>query len=1207
MLRNLIVLPDGTEIFSGNPRGNAVASAEYRQKVNSGTELTIGSVCASCLSMKLIAGGGNLSIGAGTEFSYYKVSDNGERTKIGLFTMEKPTRSGANSYQIEAYDRVSWLDKDLTDWLSSLNGWPYSVENFAKMVCDACGLSLATTTLPNGDYQIRKFSGSGVTGRMLMQWLGQITCRFIRTNADGEIEFAWYADKGKEITTRGEFAYFGGGLSYEDFTVAEIQKVQIKASENDNGTVYPDGSEEELNTYKITGNYLLTAETGDELKPVARAIFEQLQGVTYTPCKVSIQATTEINAGDIVRITDRNGVTITAYVMSKTNKGQKDTLECTGSYKRDSSTATNTLTMKALNGKVLDIKKNVDGLRIENKDTAGKVTTLELTVDGLKTSVKDAEGNISKLEQSSKEITASVESVKKTSEKALKEAQKNATDLTNYAAQVSGSLTDLQNQIDGAIETWFDNYVPTATNAPASSWTTTEDKNKHLGDLFYIVDNEDKGGLVYRWALTNGVYGWVLVEDTEVAKALETASKAKDTADGKRRVFVAQPKPPYDVGDLWTNNTDLYVCQTARAEGSHTASDWKLATEYTTEKTVKALIKVAEDSVALQVQSVEKKVDGISCGGRNLLKNSSFSKNLKDWEPVGARFERVDGVGCCHITGANGTTKYISQDILAAIAEDSTEQTYVFTADVRLDSYIAGGTNPYVKLYLDGTYDKNGASAWLGGTTVSGTQELKQYSDHGWVRAEWVVRFKRPPTSMKAQIYARDFTGDLYFKNFKLERGNTATDWTPAPEDTEAEIAEVKEEVSTLKVTAKGVDMVSEDSNGKLVSFIGNRDTGGVWEAKYTKNGSVTSALYFDFAKGSFVFDGHVVARSGEIGGCFIVGGKLQVPAANIDGTLTIGQIPSNVATTDYVTSQGYQNASQVTTITNDTISTTNVTAQYLHVKAANIDGTLTAKQIDADNLVVQGANVKGSLSSNMIYVPSSYSYSSYANGGTWIDGSGLRVYSADGTGINYLDFGITYSNIASGNSTYILNIGNGTATAYGEWTFSGKIKSFTLGTQSSSYRIEAVRDKLSFYYSTTQCGLIETYTSYVNIVGTWRTNGSAWITSSDARLKNTIEDFTPAHDILFDHLRPRTYRWNEGTSDRTHSGFIVQEVVDAVGKAGLTTKDFAAVVNFKNDSGEDDGWGLRYEELISLNTWQIQKLKARIAELEGRLNYEVN
>lgn len=279
------------------------------------------------------------------------------------------------------------------------------------------------------------------------------------------------------------------------------------------------------------------------------------------------------------------------------------------------------------------------------------------------------------------------------------------------------------------------------------------------------------------------------------------------------------------------------------------------------------------------------------------------------------------------------------------------------------------------------------------------------------------------------------------------------------------------------------------------------------------------------------------------------------------------------------------------------------INSDELHVNAANIDGTLTAQQIDADNLVVQAANVKGALSSNMIYVPKSHLYSSYTNGGTWIDGSGLRVYNADKTGINYLNFGITYSNIASGISAVILDIGLSTATAHGEWTFDKFIRTPSLQLSGTdAHRVGISSGQLVFFYNDKDIAVMDGQSTYVNLYGTWRANGSAWISGSDARWKNTVEDFTPAHDILFDHLRPRTYKWNEGTSDRTHSGFIVQEVVEAVEKSGLTTKDFAAVVNFKNDNGEDDGWGLRYEELISLNTWQIQKLKESIKRLESEI-----
>ena len=154
--------------------------------------------------------------------------------------------------------------------------------------------------------------------------------------------------------------------------------------------------------------------------------------------------------------------------------------------------------------------------------------------------------------------------------------------LDTYAAEVSKDIENLQNQIDGNITSWFGDYVPTASNEPASGWTTEDLKSQHLGDLFYINEGAGQGGTVYRWTLVNGVYQWVIVEDTDVAKALAAAAAAQDTADSKRRVFVVQPTPPYDVGDLWAQGSggDLMRCKTSRASGSYSASDWELASKY---------------------------------------------------------------------------------------------------------------------------------------------------------------------------------------------------------------------------------------------------------------------------------------------------------------------------------------------------------------------------------------------------------------------------------------------------------------------------------------------------------------------------------------------------------------------------------------------------------------------------------------------------
>lgn len=474
MLKTIIVLPDGTELSSGVTGTNAVQSVTITEMVNDSLELTLGSTCANMLEAKLITPEGGLPIAKGDELTVYREDLDGVRHKVGLFTTEKPTRPSANTMTVTAYDRVSWLDKDLTLWLDALDAWPYALHAFTQMVCQACGLTLANEEIPNGDYYVRAFSADGITGRQLIRWVGQIAGRFCRATADGEIEFAWYTpitthDVGitdKRPTKRSEDAivtddgngnitinansvnvvddgqgnvtissdqvevyddgngnvfltitnrldtlfYYMNSLTFEDYVVAPIEKVQLRQNEEDVGTVYPDTAEA-LNTYIITGNYLLTASSGDELVPVAQTIYEGLQGVTYTPCKVSVPANMHIRAGHIVHIIDKNGKKITAYVMTKTTSGQKDTLECTGSATRVSSTAVNNQTFKAIAGKVLNLRTDVDGLKVENKGTAGNVASLSLEIEGIEAQVKKQQQETEGIRQDYTNVSQTAENV----------------------------------------------------------------------------------------------------------------------------------------------------------------------------------------------------------------------------------------------------------------------------------------------------------------------------------------------------------------------------------------------------------------------------------------------------------------------------------------------------------------------------------------------------------------------------------------------------------------------------------------------------------------------------------------------------------------------------------------------------------------------------------------------------------------------------
>lgn len=174
----------------------------------------------------------------------------------------------------------------------------------------------------------------------------------------------------------------------------------------------------------------------------------------------------------------------------------------------------------------------------------------------------------------------------------------------------SPQIKVLQEQIDGQIEAFFGDYVPDGNNEPASTWADDTTKEKHLGDLFYIVNNEEYGGQAYRYAKINGEYKWDYVKDTAVVKALADAAQAQNTANSKKRIFGAEPVPPYDIDDLWVQGKtgDILKCQKAKAEGaSYDADDWVRASKYTDDSAVTAFIKgVFADTI----ESLQEQLDG---------------------------------------------------------------------------------------------------------------------------------------------------------------------------------------------------------------------------------------------------------------------------------------------------------------------------------------------------------------------------------------------------------------------------------------------------------------------------------------------------------------------------------------------------------------------------------------------------------------------
>ena len=405
MQKSILVLPDGTELSSGRGTANALMNVELKEVVNSNTELTPGSVCCACLEATLIAPGGALSISAGTEVIAYTEYDDGSREQNGIFTLEKPTRSSANTYKLIAYDHVAKLDVDLSAWFAEqAKAFPMKMQDLVILVCEKCGVALANDSIPHGNSVVNYMAIGEVTGRKLLQWAAQISARFVHATPEGELEFAWYKKKTtlciapSRIKADGvtSIPYFEGSLTYEDYEVASVEKVQIRNSDDDVGVVWPSDLEEG-NTYVVSTNYLLASMSASELDYVAQSIYQALMNFTYVPCKVSIPRGSGLKAGDIVTVTDANGVTFDTCIMTRTVSAGKEVLECTGSPSRGSSTAVNNRNYEALTGKVLSIKTAVDGLKVENKDLKDNYAKLSLSVEDISAEVADAKGDIATL------------------------------------------------------------------------------------------------------------------------------------------------------------------------------------------------------------------------------------------------------------------------------------------------------------------------------------------------------------------------------------------------------------------------------------------------------------------------------------------------------------------------------------------------------------------------------------------------------------------------------------------------------------------------------------------------------------------------------------------------------------------------------------------------------------------------------------------
>jgi len=486
------------------------------------------------------------------------------------------------------------------------------------------------------------------------------------------------------------------------------------------------------------------------------------------------------------------------------------------------------------------------------KNTADAASTTagqaKATADGAKSTADTAKSTADTAK-------STADTAKSTADAAKSTAETNATDLTNYITSNNSTLEVMQSLIDGSIMTWFFPRPPADANEPTSKWTTTDLKNQHLGDLYYDTDT----GYCYRYQVEHQVYSWQRITDVDVTKALADAKNAQDTADGKRRVFTVQPTPPYDVGDLWTAGAtgDIKRCRIAKtSEQSYAASDWELASKYTDDTTANAA-KSTADNATTAANAAKDTANAASTTANAAIKTANTANDTANTAKDTAKAAKSTADAAKSTADAAKSTvngmKLGGRNLLKGTSMDSKAVTtpttasttwgsgFAFPADASRRAVIPYGAeyrcSVDVLLPVDGriVVDMNNyaevGTSWAGNDNDNSNRRTAtafNVKANVWTRISWGSENTRDANAGKQAIYVNDSVGLLpqsaavtwHYRGLKVELGNKATDWTPAPEDVEATTDQLRDDLnsteSALNTQINEVSKKTDSTNSAL-------------------------------------------------------------------------------------------------------------------------------------------------------------------------------------------------------------------------------------------------------------------------------------------------------------------------------------------------------------------------------------------------------
>ncbi len=851
MYQSVLRLKDGTELTGGSP-GSAVKSLTLHTAVNAGQEFTIGSAFSDYIEAEIWADpGGSLQITAGDALTLYRQDDAGNRAKVGVFYAEKPTRTKRNSYKVTAYDTMSKLDADFSGWLRANQAqFPKTIWQLVQLACQRAGVALASSSLPiNGSYSVQAFYADDLTCRQIISWAAEAAGCYAHMNTDGKLQFLTYTDKRStaKITPDGasnSTAYYADSLSYEDYTVKAIEKVQIRQSDSDVGVIYPD-STTATNTYAVQGNLLLTTGTEANLKSVVQNLYNVLKNVTYTPCKVSVPSSSGLACGQIVHVKDARGREFDTYLMSATISSGKASFESVGSASRESSSAVNSQSYKNLTGKMLEIKTSVDGLEVKASDLTGKYTDLKATVDGLSSEVKKD----TKITGGGNLILGS-ESFKNA------ELKGNTGDGSSITYELTGGAT-MANTNSNRYFHWqtVNEHVSAGVTLCLSvmykpvSGTDELCMEINYNNTWAVIKAADQIEIKQTngWVLRYGL--WTPSSDA-IVKWVDIGSGSTHAGTGNytNKFELLHPMLQYgNAPTAWTASSGDYITEeNAKSLISQSANEIK--TEVRSLKETTTTISNDLDStkrefktVKESVSSIDQKADSITqtvtqriTGGNNIIagtddwNNATLDAGGNDLSKKGTY--TISGESVRVTNKARNTRFHFGADKTLVIAKG---MTYCASVLYKLNS----GTD---SLFLQfETKSSSGAKSYYGTAFKQAQQDIAL--DNGW-KLRWAA-FTATADGYADGLFVSTaddnttVTNDLTIMHPMVQMGNAPTAWTASTGDyltaneTKTEIKQTVSEIkltastsgtsSTIKLTAGGTEITSAQINlSGVVTFL---------------------------------------------------------------------------------------------------------------------------------------------------------------------------------------------------------------------------------------------------------------------------------------------------------------------------------------------------------------------------------------------------